>query len=134
MHVVTGALQTTDRNKSQNFQTVVTRVVANQTNPPCDALPHFNMRMKPRKGSHVHGTDNGGCVWLQGHFPEAEKDSVIQIASLVSVQGQSHPAVKNIITLNTCSSIVGSEVSTAIMSDVPEGVCCSDITCLIRMI
>ena len=47
---------------------------------------------------------------VQGHFPEAEKDSVIQIASLVSVQGQSSPAVKNIITLNTCSSIVGSEV------------------------
>ena len=46
----------------------------------------------------------------QGHFPEAEKDSVIQIASLVSVQGQATPAVKNIITLNTCSSIVGAEV------------------------
>ena len=49
---------------------------------------------------------------MQGHFPEAEKDSVIQIASLVSVLGQPEPAVKNIITLNTCSSIVGAEVPT----------------------
>ena len=35
---------------------------------------------------------------------------MIQIASLVSVHGQAEPAVKNIITLNTCSSIVGAEV------------------------
>ena len=49
-------------------------------------------------------------VTTKGHFPEAEKDSVIQIASLVSVHGQTEPAVKNIITLNTCSSIVGAEV------------------------
>ncbi len=51
-------------------------------------------------------------VSTQGHFPEADKDSVIQIASLVSVHGQTEPAVKNIITLNTCSSIVGAEVPT----------------------
>ena len=35
---------------------------------------------------------------------------MIQIASLVSVHGQTEPAVKNIITLNTCSSIIGAEV------------------------
>lgn len=48
--------------------------------------------------------------WCQGHFPEAEKDPVIQIASLVTVQGQAQPAVKNIMTLDQCAPIVGAEV------------------------
>ncbi len=47
---------------------------------------------------------------LQGHFPEPDKDPVIQIASLVTVHGQSSPVVKNIMTLNTCASIIGAEV------------------------
>lgn len=46
----------------------------------------------------------------QGHFPEPEKDPVIQIASLVTVHGQTAPVVKNIMTLNTCASIIGAEV------------------------
>lgn len=50
------------------------------------------------------------AAWLQGHFPEPDKDPVIQIASLVTVHGQSSPVVKNIITLNTCASIIGAEV------------------------
>jgi hypothetical protein len=33
-----------------------------------------------------------------------------QIASMVSVQGQSTPVVRNVLTLNTCASIVGAEV------------------------
>ena len=61
---------------------------------------------------------------MQGHFPEAEKDSVIQIASLVSVHGQTEPAVKNIITLDTCASIVGAEVSACL-------VCCPRIYVLL---
>lgn len=47
---------------------------------------------------------------LQGHFPEPEKDPVIQIASLVTVHGQGAPVVKNIMTLDTCAPIIGAEV------------------------
>ena len=46
----------------------------------------------------------------QGHFPEAKLDPVIQIASLVSVQGQDRPAVRNILTLKSCAPIAGAEV------------------------
>ena len=47
---------------------------------------------------------------MQGCFPEADKDPVIQIASLVTVQGQSTPAVRNVMTLDQCAPIVGAEV------------------------
>ena len=47
---------------------------------------------------------------MQGCFPEAEKDPVIQIASMVTVQGQSSPIVRNVLTLNSCAPIVGAEV------------------------
>ena len=46
----------------------------------------------------------------QGHFPEAEKDPVIQIASMVTEQGQERPLVRNVMTLNSCAPIVGAEV------------------------
>ena len=49
-------------------------------------------------------------VLAQGHFPEAEKDPVIQIASLVTEQGQPAPVVRNVMTLGTCAPIVGAEV------------------------
>ena len=48
-------------------------------------------------------------MW-QGHFPEADKDPVIQIASMVTVQGESTPTVKNVMTLKSCAAIVGAEV------------------------
>ncbi len=47
---------------------------------------------------------------MQGHFPEAKLDPVIQIASMVTVQGSDHPIVKNVMTLGSCASIVGAEV------------------------
>jgi DNA polymerase delta subunit 1 len=47
---------------------------------------------------------------IQGHFPEAQLDPVIQIASMVTVQGEKGPRVKNVLTLGTCAPIVGSEV------------------------
>lgn len=47
---------------------------------------------------------------LQGHFPEAEKDPVIQIASLVTEQGKDTPTVRNVMTLKSCAPIVGAEV------------------------
>lgn len=52
---------------------------------------------------------NRGCSW-QGHFPEADKDPVIQIANIVTVQGAEQPIVRNVMTLDTCAPIVGAEV------------------------
>ena len=50
------------------------------------------------------------CVGRKGHLPEAEIDPVIQIASMLTVQGEPQPRVRNIMTLGTCAPIVGSEV------------------------
>lgn len=50
------------------------------------------------------------CQGRKGHFPDAKQDPVIQIASLVSVLGKDRPAVKNVMTLNTCAPIAGAEV------------------------
>ncbi|ORX91873.1 hypothetical protein K493DRAFT_325449 [Basidiobolus meristosporus CBS 931.73] len=50
------------------------------------------------------------CAGRKGVFPEASMDPVIQIASMVTVQGQSKPFIKNVFTLDTCASIVGTEI------------------------
>lgn len=50
------------------------------------------------------------CQGRKGHFPEAQHDPVIQIASLVTVFGESEPAVRNIMTLGSCAPIAGAEV------------------------
>lgn len=50
------------------------------------------------------------CAGRKGIFPEAEIDSVIQIANVVSKVGDSIPFVRNVFTVNSCSPIVGSEV------------------------
>lgn len=50
------------------------------------------------------------CAGRKGIFPEAQEDPVIQIASMVTRQGESVPFVKNVFTLNTCAPIVGSQV------------------------
>ncbi|XP_076115768.1 DNA polymerase delta catalytic subunit-like [Mytilus galloprovincialis] len=50
------------------------------------------------------------CAGRKGIFPEAEKDPVIQIANMVQKQGESEPFIRNIFTLNTCASVVGSQV------------------------
>ncbi|KAN0061513.1 DNA-directed DNA polymerase delta [Thecaphora frezii] len=50
------------------------------------------------------------CAGRKGVFPEASIDPVIQIANMVTRQGESAPFVKNVFTLNTCSHIVGSQV------------------------
>lgn len=47
---------------------------------------------------------------LQGCFPEPDKDPVIQIASMVTNQGETTPVVRNVMTLDTCAAIIGSEV------------------------
>uniref|UniRef100_A0A1D1ZQR0 DNA polymerase n=1 Tax=Auxenochlorella protothecoides TaxID=3075 RepID=A0A1D1ZQR0_AUXPR len=50
------------------------------------------------------------CQGRKGHFPEAQHDPVIQIASLVTEMGKATPAVRNVMTLRDCSPIAGAEV------------------------
>ena len=50
------------------------------------------------------------CAGRKGVFPEPEKDPVIQIANMVIRQGEKDPFIRNVFTLNTCATIVGSEV------------------------
>ncbi|KAI0731291.1 DNA polymerase family B-domain-containing protein [Earliella scabrosa] len=50
------------------------------------------------------------CAGRKGIFPEADIDPVIQIANMVTRQGESKPFIRNVFTLNTCAHIVGSQV------------------------
>ncbi|KAJ9113714.1 DNA-directed DNA polymerase delta [Naganishia adeliensis] len=50
------------------------------------------------------------CAGRKGIFPEASMDPVIQIAAMVTRQGESKPFIRNVFTLNTCAHIVGSQV------------------------
>ncbi|WFD30639.1 DNA-directed DNA polymerase [Malassezia sp. CBS 17886] len=51
------------------------------------------------------------CAGRKGVFPDPHVDPVIQIASMVTRQGESAPFVKNIFTLGTCAHIVGCHVA-----------------------
>ncbi|XP_064480973.1 DNA polymerase delta catalytic subunit-like isoform X2 [Ornithodoros turicata] len=50
------------------------------------------------------------CAGRKGIFPEADKDSVIQIANMVVRQGNKDPFIRNVFTLNTCAPIAGCNV------------------------
>ncbi|KAG8908616.1 DNA-directed DNA polymerase delta [Tulasnella sp. 403] len=50
------------------------------------------------------------CAGRKGIFPEAEIDPVIQIANMVTRQGEPTPFIRNVFTLNDCADIVGSQV------------------------
>jgi DNA polymerase delta subunit 1 len=50
------------------------------------------------------------CQGRKGHFPEAEKDPVIQIANVLTVYGENVPIVQNVFTLKGCLPIVGAQV------------------------
>ena len=50
------------------------------------------------------------CAGRKGIFPDPNMDSVIQIAAMVTRQGESAPFVKNIYTLGECAHIVGSQI------------------------
>lgn len=50
------------------------------------------------------------CAGRKGIFPEAQHDPVIQIAAVVTVQGDPTPLIRTIFTLNSCAHIVGAEV------------------------
>ncbi|XP_042438291.1 DNA polymerase delta catalytic subunit [Zingiber officinale] len=50
------------------------------------------------------------CAGRKGLFPEPTHDPVIQIANLVTLQGDDHPFIQNVMTLKSCSPIVGVDV------------------------
>ncbi|KAK6150772.1 hypothetical protein DH2020_015704 [Rehmannia glutinosa] len=50
------------------------------------------------------------CAGRKGLFPEPSHDPVIQIANLVTLQGEDQPFVRNVMTLKSCSPIVGVDV------------------------
>ncbi|RKP19156.1 DNA polymerase delta catalytic subunit [Rozella allomycis CSF55] len=50
------------------------------------------------------------CAGRKGVFPDANEDSVIQIANMVTVHGQGQPFIRNVFTLKSCAHIVGSDV------------------------
>ncbi|XP_019263187.1 PREDICTED: DNA polymerase delta catalytic subunit isoform X1 [Nicotiana attenuata] len=50
------------------------------------------------------------CAGRKGHFPEPTQDPVIQVANLVTLQGQDQPLIRNVMTLKSCSPIVGVDV------------------------
>jgi DNA polymerase delta subunit 1 len=50
------------------------------------------------------------CMGRKGCFPEADQDPIIQIASVVTVQGAHASIVRRVYTLGSCSPIVGADV------------------------
>jgi DNA polymerase delta subunit 1 len=50
------------------------------------------------------------CAGRKGIFPDPDHDPVIQIASIVTLQGEKKPFVRNVFVLGSCSNIVGSHV------------------------
>ncbi|KAK3273983.1 DNA polymerase delta catalytic subunit [Cymbomonas tetramitiformis] len=52
------------------------------------------------------------CAGREGKFPEPEHDRVIQIANMVTEQGDSNPVIKNVLTLGSCAPIADAEVLT----------------------
>jgi len=50
------------------------------------------------------------CAGRKGFFPDATLDPVIQIASMVTCQGDKKPIIKNILTLKSCAPIAGAQV------------------------
>ncbi|KAM7256627.1 hypothetical protein ACFE04_012368 [Oxalis oulophora] len=50
------------------------------------------------------------CAGRKGHFPEPTHDPVIQVANLVTLQGNDQPFVRNVMTLKSCSPIPGVDV------------------------
>eukprot|EP00898_Chlorokybus_atmophyticus_P007411 jgi/Chlat1/7671/Chrsp64S09160 len=50
------------------------------------------------------------CAGRKGFFPDAKEDSVIQIANMVTEQGQRTPVIRNVLTLGSCLPIVGADV------------------------
>ncbi|XP_077213499.1 DNA polymerase delta catalytic subunit-like [Tasmannia lanceolata] len=50
------------------------------------------------------------CAGRKGLFPEPSHDPVIQVANLVTLQGEDRPFIRNVMTLKSCAPIVGVDV------------------------
>jgi DNA polymerase delta subunit 1 len=50
------------------------------------------------------------CAGRKGVFPDSSIDPVIQIASVVTLQGESSPFIKNVFTLNSCAHIFDAHI------------------------
>lgn len=50
------------------------------------------------------------CAGRKGAFPEATQDPVIQIASVVTVQGEKQPRIRAVFSYRSCAPIVGADV------------------------
>ncbi|KAI9201944.1 DNA polymerase family B-domain-containing protein [Polychytrium aggregatum] len=50
------------------------------------------------------------CAGRKGIFPEPQHDSVIQIANMVTIQGQKEPFIRNVFTLKSCANIIGTHI------------------------
>ncbi|KAI0983412.1 hypothetical protein GJ496_004928 [Pomphorhynchus laevis] len=51
------------------------------------------------------------CISPKGTFPDAKRDSVIQIANMVQTYGSDEePSIRNVFTLKSCARILGSHV------------------------
>jgi len=50
------------------------------------------------------------CAGRKGVFPEPDQDPVIQIANIVTLQGDNRPLLRNVFTLKKCTPIVGADV------------------------
>lgn len=50
------------------------------------------------------------CAGRKGFFPEASQDPVIQIASVVKIQGEKQPYIRSVFTLHECAPIIGADV------------------------
>ncbi|GBB99533.1 hypothetical protein RclHR1_03550013 [Rhizophagus clarus] len=50
------------------------------------------------------------CAGRKGIFPEPTIDPIIQIANMVTRQGEKHPFIRNVFTLNSCAPIVATDV------------------------
>jgi len=50
------------------------------------------------------------CMGRKGVFPDPSEDPVIQIASMLTIQGSNEALHKVVFTLNTCMSILGADV------------------------
>lgn len=50
------------------------------------------------------------CAGRKGAFPEASQDPVIQIASVVTIQGEKQPRIRSVFSFRSCAAIVGADV------------------------
>ncbi|KAI1729693.1 DNA polymerase family B domain-containing protein [Ditylenchus destructor] len=50
------------------------------------------------------------CLGRKGIFPEATHDPIIQIASMVKIEGESEPFIRNCFVTGSCTAVMGSDI------------------------